>query len=107
RGGILRRRLSAHHNMSRPMVQHHNVIVLIAASVLSLGACVVEPADGAAEGVADREGALRVLEREAGAPIAVEVGDDGATRVLAMTPQFHVPARHPDPAAAAMRFLAD
>src|SRR5436190_1866704 len=52
-------------------------------------------------------GAVRVLEREAGAPIAVEVGADGATRVLAMTPQFHVPARHPDPAAAAMRFLAD
>ena len=69
---------------------------------LSPAACVVEPA-----GALDRTQALQVLEREAGAPIALEVGDDGATRVLAMTPRFHVPGRHTDAAAAAVRFLAD
>ncbi|HSR97565.1 MAG TPA: M36 family metallopeptidase [Kofleriaceae bacterium] len=98
---------STRQNMSRFMVRHHNVVVLLATSALSLGACAVDPADDAAGGAAAREGALRALEREAGAPIAVEVGEGGAMRVLAMTPQFHVPGRHADPAEAAMRFLAD
>lgn len=83
------------------MLRAHAVVLLLATSALSLTACVIE-------GVApDRDRALEVLEREAGAPIALELGATGATRVLAMTPRFHVAGDHADPAVVATRFLAD
>jgi hypothetical protein len=52
-----------------------------------------------------RDEALEALQRTAGAPISHEVSDIGATRVLAMTPGYHVAARASDPAEAALRFV--
>ena len=87
----------------RFMVRHHNAFVLLATLALSLAACALEPADGAA----DRDRALQRLQDEAGAPVTWELGATGATRVLAMTPRFPVPGHHTDAAAAAARFLVD
>src|ERR1051326_8492388 len=84
----------------RPMVRHHKAFVLLATLALSLAACALEPADGAA----DRDRALQRLQDEAAAPVTWELGATGATRVLAMTPRFPVPGHHTDAAAAAARF---
>src|SRR5262245_37626825 len=85
------------------MLRHHDVVVLLAAIALSLAGCAVEPASGAG----DRDQALRVLEGVAGAAAGLDFGPTGATRVLAMTPLFHVPTRDADPAVAAARFLSE
>jgi subtilisin-like proprotein convertase family protein len=73
--------------------------------------CVAPPDDAvAAQDASDRDRGLDRLQRAAGGPVALEVGANGATRVLAMAPQHHVPVPGPgragDPAAAAVQFLA-
>jgi len=70
---------------------------------LSLAACATT--DDGARSASDRDQALQELQRRAGAPIALEVGDTGDVRVLAMTPGFAVPGHASDPAVAAMDFL--
>jgi hypothetical protein len=56
---------------------------------------------------ADRGHAIEALQRKSGAPVTVEVNETGTTRVLSMTPQFPLPSRLADPAAAASRFVAE
>jgi hypothetical protein len=90
--------------------RHRNAgLLLIVAPALLLSACATDGADGTkADGEApDRDRALQVLERVAGAPVALDVGATGATRALTMTPRFHVAGNHPDPAVVAARFLGD
>ena len=82
------------------------IVLSVAASCLA--ACAVTGNDTTATRRAtDRERALEQLRRVAGGPIALEVGTGEATRVLAMTPQFHAPGHAGDPAVAASRFLAE
>ena len=54
-----------------------------------------------------RDQAIQVLQAKAGAPVQVDVDDEGVTRVVAMTPRFHVATTLADPAAAATAFLAE
>jgi subtilisin-like proprotein convertase family protein len=86
----------------RRMVRNHAVLRYAAFALLLTGCALDEGNE-----VAARDRALERLEQEAGAPIALEVDATGTTRVLAMTPRFHVAGQDADPAAAAARFLAD
>ena len=54
-----------------------------------------------------RDQAIQDLQHKAGAPVALEVGDAGDVRVLAMTPRFPVPGHDPDPMYVAMDFLTN
>jgi subtilisin-like proprotein convertase family protein len=79
-------------------------------SALWLAACASGAGAGKDDGVPpseDRELAVGTLQVKAGAPVALEIAETGVTRVLAMTPGFHVATGVTDPAAAAQRFLAD
>ncbi|HEX5927317.1 MAG TPA: M36 family metallopeptidase [Baekduia sp.] len=75
--------------------------------MLNLSACAAVD-DAQPEGQArDRAVGLARLRLEAGAEVALDVSEMGATRVLAMAPGFAVPGADVDPAAAAVRFLRD
>jgi hypothetical protein len=63
-------------------------------------------ADESARSAADRDQAIRELQHQTGAPVALEVGDTGDLRVLAMMPRFPVPGHATDTAVAAQDFLA-
>ena len=80
------------------------LVFLVSLLALSSAACGTDRGDGDAP---DRELALGQLQREAGAPVALEVNEAGTTRVLAMTPRFPVPGRRHDPAEAAQAFVVD
>jgi hypothetical protein len=69
-----------------------------------LSACAT--ADDGARSALDRDQAVQELQRQAGAPVALEVGATGDARVLAMTTQFSVPGHATDPAVVAKDFLA-
>src|SRR5215831_20116251 len=97
------------HNETREihMIFGRNVLRVVLSSFLSLAACATVD-DGQPEPAApDRAQALSELRLEAGASVAMQVGETGATRVLAMAPRFAVPGHAIDPAAAAVRFLQD
>jgi hypothetical protein len=68
---------------------------LLSATALSLTACAGAP-DTTNTSV--REQAVQELQRQAGAPVALEVGQTGDVRVLAVTPRFPVPGHATDPA---------
>ena len=89
--------------------KNRKVVLLCAGSALLFAACAIEGADAAREGneAPNRDRALEALQRQAGAPVALEVGATGATRVLAMTPRFPIAGHHTDPAVVAARFLDD
>src|SRR5690242_19741474 len=53
-----------------------------------------------------RSDAVIQLGKLAGAPVSIDIGEAGESRVLAMTPRFPVAARYSDPALAAQDFLA-
>ena len=92
------------------ILRHRNTgLLLIVAPALLLSACAIEGADGARADreVPDRDRARQVLERVAGAPVALEIGATGTTRVLTMTPRFHVAGHQPDPAVVASRFRSE
>src|SRR6185295_3096085 len=57
--------------------------------------------------VPDREQAVQALQLQTGAPVSLEVGETGATRVLAMTPRFHVAGNANDPVVVATNFVAE
>jgi hypothetical protein len=78
----------------------------LSASALCLAACATGTNDEGDKATQDRELALEELQRQAGAPVALEVGETGDARVLAMTPRFSVPGHATDPAVAAKDFLA-
>jgi hypothetical protein len=69
-----------------------------------LAACAT--ADEGARSASDRDQALQELRARAGAPVALETGETGDARVLAMTPRFPVPGHATDPAVVAKDFLA-
>ncbi|HEX2689597.1 MAG TPA: extracellular metalloproteinase, partial [Kofleriaceae bacterium] len=62
--------------------------------------------DGVKPTAEDRDQALDVLQRQAGAPVKLELSEAGTARVLAMTPQFLVAGHVTDPTEAAKAFLA-
>jgi hypothetical protein len=76
---------------------------LYCVTTLSLAGCgeIVDPA--ATTTIRDRE--IREIQREAGAPVSIEIGEAGDTRILAMTPRFPVPGHAADPAIGARDFL--
>jgi hypothetical protein len=76
-------------------------------SALWLAACASGGSDDGVTNPQDRDLAVETLQLRAGAPVALEIAETGVTRVLAMTPGFHVATGITDPAAAAQRFLAD
>jgi len=79
----------------------------VLASVLALSACAAADDSQPEELARERAVGLARLRLETGAEVGVEVGETGATRVLAMSPRFPVPGVDVDPAAAAVRFLRD
>jgi subtilisin-like proprotein convertase family protein len=90
------------------MIRNRNFALLLSAPVF-WAACATATEDGskADQDAPDRDQALQVLQLKAGASIGLEVADTGATRVVSMTPGFHVPARSSDPVVAAQGFLSD
>jgi len=87
------------------MFRNRSLTQLLSISALSLASCATN--DDGARSVADHDQAVQELQRQAGAPVALEVGDTGDARVLAMTPSFPVPGHATDPAVAAQDFLAN
>jgi len=86
------------------MIRIRNFIVLL--SALEVAGCAADGGGGKpAEEVPDRDQGIEDLQAAAGAPVSVEVGETGVTRVLAATPQHHFAASTADPVAAAQAFL--
>jgi len=85
------------------MFRNRSLIQLLSISAVSLAACAT--ADDAAGPAADRDQAVQELQQKAGAPVALEVGNTGDARVLAMTPGFPVPGHASDPVIVAQDFL--
>jgi extracellular elastinolytic metalloproteinase len=86
------------------MFRNRSLTQFLSISALSLAACATS--DDGARSTADRDQAVQELQHQAGAPVALEVGDTGDARVLAMTPRFPVPGHATDPAVVAQDFLA-
>jgi Zn-dependent metalloprotease len=86
------------------MIRNRRLTQLLSISALSLAACAT--GDDGDRSAADRDQAVQELQRQAGAPVALEVGATGEARVLAMTPRFAVPGHASDPAVVAQDFLA-
>ncbi len=79
---------------------------MLFASALWLAACATSGTDEGGKPSDDRDQALETLQLKAGAPVAMEVNEAGTTRVVAMSPRFHVSTGATDPAEAAKNFLA-
>ncbi|HET9627663.1 MAG TPA: M36 family metallopeptidase [Kofleriaceae bacterium] len=79
---------------------------MFSASALWLAACATTPADDAAKANQDRDDAVEVLQQRTGAPVTVELNENGVTRVVNLTPKFALPTRQATPAAAAASFVA-
>jgi hypothetical protein len=89
------------------MIRNRNFAVLLATSAMWLAACATTDVGTQDDQDApDRDQALQILQGQTGAPVAMEINDTGATRVVAMTPRFHAGAAMSDPAGAATAFLA-
>jgi Fungalysin metallopeptidase (M36)/Proprotein convertase P-domain/Fungalysin/Thermolysin Propeptide Motif len=88
------------------MFRSRNLTKLLSASALWLAACATSGTDVGGKPSDDRDQALETLQLKAGAPIAMEVNEVGTTRVVAMSPRFHVSTGATDPAEAAKHFLA-
>jgi len=91
------------------MIQNRNFAALLL-SALTLGACASSD-DGAGVGgkpdeeVPDRDQAVQALQDSSGAPVTVEVGENGVTRVLAAMHQHSFATSSSDPVAAAQAFI--
>src|SRR5712691_11116328 len=88
------------------IIQNRTFTRLLSVSVLWLGACAT--AGEFDDGVAlpdTRSDAIEQLGRLTGAPVTVEIGDTGVSRVIQMTPRFPVASHVTDPAVAAQDFL--
>jgi len=89
------------------MIRNRNFAVLL--SVMALASCAISTDDESTKSdqeVPDRGQALQILQQKAGAPVSMEIGETGATRVVAMSQGFHVATTTADPAVAAASFLA-
>jgi hypothetical protein len=89
------------------MIRTLRLTLLLSSSALWVTACATaaDPDDGFAP-ADERDVAIQLLQVKAGAPVSVELSELGATRVVAMTPQFAVRGSATDPAQAATEFLA-
>jgi len=86
------------------MLQKFRFTQIFSLSTLSLAACA--GVTDTTQTTPDRDQAVAQLEQRAGAPVALETGETGDLRVLAMTPRFPVPGHATDPVAVAQDFLA-
>jgi extracellular elastinolytic metalloproteinase len=86
------------------MIRNRTFTALLSVSALGLIACATaqEEDDGIAN-PDDRDDAVAELVRLTGAPVSLEIGETGVSRVLAMT--YALPSRSADPALAARDFL--
>ncbi|TMQ08787.1 MAG: hypothetical protein E6J91_32350 [Deltaproteobacteria bacterium] len=76
-------------------------------SAIGLAACAIgDNADGTTA-TRDRDRAVEVLQRQAGAPVTLEVNEAGISRVVAMAPRFSLAGHASDPVEAATGFLLD
>src|SRR5262249_1981894 len=89
------------------MTRRGHAIRIVLASLLSLAACTAADDGQPEEKAPDRDRAMAELGQKAGSDVALEVGETGLTRVIAMAPRYPIPGRDIDPAAAAIRFLGD
>ncbi|HEX3760376.1 MAG TPA: M36 family metallopeptidase, partial [Kofleriaceae bacterium] len=87
------------------MINNARLIQLLAASTLSVTACATAVDDGDAP-ANQRDKALDLLQRNSGAPVAMELNEAGITRIVSMTPRFPVATHATDVAQAATGFLA-
>ena len=87
------------------MIRNDRLIQLLAASILTVPACATAVDDGDAP-ANNRDKALEILQKQAGAPVTMELDEAGLTRVVNMTPQFSVSGHATDPVLAATNFLA-
>jgi len=87
------------------MIKTSRLIQLLAASTLSVTACATAVDDGDAP-ANQRDRALDLLQRNSGAPVAMELDAGGITRIVSMTPRFPVATHATDVAQAATSFLA-
>src|SRR4051812_15942331 len=87
------------------MIRNARLIQLLAVSSLSVTACATAIDDGDAP-ANERDKAFELLQRDSGAPVAMELNEAGVTRIVAMTPRFPVATHMTDVAQAATRFLA-
>jgi hypothetical protein len=72
--------------------------------ILTWAACMSGPDFG--DVAEQRATVAQQIQQQTGAPVSLELGASGDTRVLAMTPQFPMRGRSGDPASAAREFLA-
>lgn len=86
------------------MYRSHSLAPWLYTCALWLSACAAGSTDDSVAGERDR--ALAAIQRQAGAPVTLEVGATGDARVLAMSPRFPVPGHASDPAVVASDFLA-
>jgi subtilisin-like proprotein convertase family protein len=91
------------------MIQNRSLAALLL-SALTTTACATTDDGGMGGGkpdeeVPDRDQAIQALQDSSGAPVTVEVGENGATRVLAAMPQHSFATSSSDPVAAAQAFL--
>jgi hypothetical protein len=88
------------------MIRNRTLTQLLFGTALCFGACAT--ADQVDDDLIpdDRDNAVEELERMTGAPVSLEIGENGASRVLEMTPRFAIRAHVPDPAFAAQDFLS-
>jgi hypothetical protein len=90
------------------MIRNRTFSQILCATALCLGACATAD-DAADDGIAppdERDDAVQALERMTGAPVTLEVAENGSSRAIAMTPRFAVRAHVPDPSYAAQDFLS-
>jgi len=90
------------------MIQNRKLVVLL--SAMMMAACATDNGDGGGkpdQDVPDRDQAIQDLQAASGAPVAVQVGENGVTRVLAAMYQHHFAASGADPVAAAQSFLSE
>src|SRR5262245_34094339 len=78
----------------------------LAATTLFAAACTTD-ADESTKTTEDLGGTLDDLQQRTGAPVRLELGEDGTARVLSMTARHPLETKLSDPAEAATTFLAD
>src|SRR5262245_41781744 len=93
------------------MRRTHIMAILRTLTHLSLVAaafagCASEPTDDGSANQSRRDDAIDELADLTGAPVTLEVGDTGVSRVIAMTPGFPLPMAVPDTVVAAQNFLS-
>jgi subtilisin-like proprotein convertase family protein len=91
------------------MIQNRSFAALLLSALATTACATTDDGMGGKpdEVVPDRDQALQDLQASSGAPVTVEVGETGVTRVLAAMQQHHFAATSSDPVVAAQSFVAD